>query len=252
MVNNNISIKSSNYPQDSLSKSIILHLTPGILTTIAFIIFIPIINSIGFPSRFAFLIAGICVLIPIELGFLLYLGMKKNKKISLIGIVFYRKSMPLKQYIIILPLFLFYALFITMVVAPPIDNFIFNTFFSWLPDWFILSISLEYSKTILLTINILSFVVNGFMGPIIEELFFRGYLLPRISRLKIWGVFINVALHSLYHLWMPWRIPTLILMGFPLAIVIWWKKNLYLGMITHVIGNVLGPILMFIQILSIP
>jgi len=38
----------------------------------------------------------------------------------------------------------------------------------------------------------------------------------------------------------------------PAAFAIWWKKNIYLGMIIHVVGNVLGSIVTLASILSLP
>ena len=38
----------------------------------------------------------------------------------------------------------------------------------------------------------------------VEELYFRGYLLPRISRLGAWAPLVNTVLFSLYHLFTPW------------------------------------------------
>jgi len=44
---------------------------------------------------------------------------------------------------------------------------------------------------------LLGLAVNGFVAPITEELYLRGYLLPRISRFKVWAPLINGGLHSL-------------------------------------------------------
>ena len=38
----------------------------------------------------------------------------------------------------------------------------------------------------------LGFLLNGFFGPFVEELYFRGYLLPRIPSSKRWAPLINV------------------------------------------------------------
>jgi len=103
----------------------------------------------------------------------------------------------------------------------------------------------------LLITALLGLVVNGFFGPITEELYFRGYLLPRISRFKMWAPAFNGVLHSLYHFWMPWQAPGLILGLLPAAFVVWWKRNIYLGMIIHVVGNTLGSILTLATILNL-
>jgi membrane protease YdiL (CAAX protease family) len=100
-----------------------------------------------------------------------------------------------------------------------------KTLFFWLPDWFFLSLLPKYSKSLLLITALLGLVVNGFLAPITEELYFRGYLLPRISRYKAWAPVFNGVLHSLYHFWMPWQVPGLLLGLLPAAFVVWWNKK---------------------------
>jgi membrane protease YdiL (CAAX protease family) len=228
-----------------------LHLLPGALTTILFIIAAPALNSLGYPSNFAFLLLGLFVLVPFELGFLFYQGKKRNGALSLKRIVLYRETMPVRQYVLLATALLLYANFVLVVVYPPIAQMLVKTLFFWLPDWYFLSSSLEYTKSVLLMTALLGLFVNGFVAPITEELYFRGYLLPRISRLKAGAPVLNGVLHSLYHFWMPWQVPGLILGLLPAAFVVWWKRNIYLGMIVHVVGNVLGSILTIVTILSL-
>jgi membrane protease YdiL (CAAX protease family) len=238
--------------QQPILQSIALHLLPGVLTSLVYVMAAQSLNSLGCPSNFALLLAGLLVLIPFELGFLFYQAKKRNGTLSLNGIVLYREPMPLKQYVLLAATLLLYANFILVVVYPPVAQMLTRTLFFWLPDWFFLSLSLEYSKSVLFVTASLGLVVNGFVGPITEELYFRGYLLPRISRVKVWAPVINGMLHSLYHFWMPWQVPGLILGLLPAAFVVWWKKNIYLGMIIHVTGNVFGSIVTLASILSLP
>jgi membrane protease YdiL (CAAX protease family) len=228
-----------------------LHLLPGALTTILFIIAAPALNSLGYPSNFAFLLLGLFVLVPFELGFLFYQGKKRNGALSLKRIVLYRETMPVRQYVLLATALLLYANFVLVVVYPPIAQMLVKTLFFWLPDWYFLSSSLEYTKSVLLMTALLGLFVNGFVAPITEELYFRGYLLPRISRLKAGAPVLNGVLHSLYHFWMPWQVPGLILGLLPAAFVVWWKRNIFLGMIVHVVGNALGSILTMVTILSL-
>jgi len=238
--------------QQPILPSITLHLLPGVLTTLVYVITAPLLNSMGYPSNFAFLLTGLFVLVPFELGFLLYLGRKRNGTLSLNGIVLYRESMPIKQYVLFAVPLLVYANFMLVVVYPPIAQILTRNLFYWLPSWFFLSLSTEYSKPVLLMTAFLGLAVNGFIGPITEELYFRGYLLPRISRFDMLAPVINGVFHSLYHFWMPWQVPGWILALLPAAFVVWWKRSIYLSMIIHVTGNVLGSMVTLASILSLP
>ena len=64
----------------------------------------------------------------------------------------------------------------------------------------------EYSREAWLVTLGAYFILNGFVGPIVEELYFRGYLLPRMEWMGRWAPLVNVSLFSLYHFWSPWQI----------------------------------------------
>jgi uncharacterized protein len=51
-----------------------------------------------------------------------------------------------------------------------------------------------------------------------EELYFRGYLLPRLYRFGIWAPLINISLFSLYHYWTPWGVLSRIVMLLPMGL----------------------------------
>lgn len=136
-----------------------------------------------------------------------------------------------------------------LFIEPPLDHYLIKTLFSWLPHWFFFfddigeNISL-YSRSAIIVTWVLGLLLNGIGGPIVEELYFRGYLMPRISRLKGWAPLINVLLFSLYHFFTPWQNPVRILALTPLVYVVWWKRNIYLSILTHCILNTDGMLIM--------
>jgi len=244
-VENHIPDSERDIEQHSLLKSVILHLLPGIFIFLFFIILTPILTEKGFPTLFGLFLAVMLVLVPFELGYILYQAKKKNKTLSLEGIVLYRQKIPKWQHFVIIPLFLAWAFITFFLIAPPIQDHLRVEYFSWLPDWFFLSYNIENaSKSVLLATWILGILFNGIAGPIVEELYFRGYLLPRISRLKGWAPLLNVVLFSVYHFFSPWRNLERILALLPGAYIIQWKKNIYLGIIPHCLLNTTGMLLM--------
>jgi membrane protease YdiL (CAAX protease family) len=242
---NHISTHTVDTEQHSLAVSVILHLLPGILILAFFVAFTPFLTEKGFPTLFCLFLAVAVVLIPFELGYILYQARRKNKTFSLNGIVLYRRKIPLWQYVALIPPFLAWALVAYFVIAPPIQGSLKDEYFSWLPAWFFLDHNLaQSSKSVLLATWIMGVLFNGIAGPVVEELYFRGYLLPRISRLKVWAPLLNVFLFSVYHLFSPWRNLERILALLPGAYIIQWKKNIYLGIIPHCLLNTTGMILM--------
>lgn len=79
----------------------------------------------------------------------------------------------------------------------------------------------------------LGVVVVGFAGPIVEEFYFRGYLLPRLSRFGAGLPLLHATLFSIYHFWTPWQNPSRILLSTAMSYVVWGKRNLYLAMVAH-------------------
>ena len=73
-------------------------------------------------------------------------------------------------------------------------------------------------------------------------MYFRGFLLPRLSSLKGWAPLVNVLLFSLYHFFSPWQNLARIIGFVPMVYVAWWKRNIYLGMIVHCVGNTVGAL----------
>ncbi|UCD48520.1 MAG: CPBP family intramembrane metalloprotease [Phycisphaerales bacterium] len=231
--------------QHSLSRSLVLHLLPGVLILLFFAALAPVLRSLGFPSLLAQFLAVTFALIPFELGCILYQAKRQNRTWSLKGIVLYREKIPNWQYVAFIPPLLAWALVCFILISPPIDKVLIESYFSWLPDWFFLYIEPgAYSKGALWLTWFVGVLFNGLAGPMVEELYFRGYLLPRVSRLKGWAPIWNVVLFSVYHFFTPWQNPARILALLPGAHLIQWKKNIYLGMIPHCLLNTTGMLLM--------
>lgn len=232
------SMLNSSIKQHTILQTIGLHLLPGAVLTLAFVLLDPWLRQYHLPPLLAFLISILLVLVPLELGWICFLGSRRNNKFSLNGIVLNREPLPLKDYFLLIPFLLIWSIAVFTVLGN-LDQTILSNFFSWLPDWFQFSQfnPADYSQSARNTTFILFLLLNGFAGPIVEELYFRGYLLPRMEYLKGWAPLVNVLLFSLYHFFSPWQFFTRILAFYPLAYVVRWKSNIFLSMITHCLLN---------------
>ncbi len=233
--------------QHSILKSVVLSLAPGLLVLLFFVIFAPHGSRLGLPPILVIFTAIPLVLVPFELGYLLRQGKKLNGRITLERVVLFRDKLSIWQFLWLVPILLFWAAFCFGVLAPKIDPVITSRFFSWLPGFFSLEMTAkgmaQFSKTVLWITLALGLVFNGLIGPVVEELYFRGYLLPRLSKIGGWAPALNVLLFSLYHFFSPWQNITRILALLPYVYVVWWKRNIYIGVITHCALNTIGMIL---------
>jgi membrane protease YdiL (CAAX protease family) len=212
-----------------------LSLIPGALLTLAFVVFAPLAKTLGLPPLAALLAGIVVVLVPVELGIVLRAGP-----------VPYRGRVPLRTWAWLVPALIvvaFAGFGSGMVVEPAIRA----ALFGWLPDWFVTPLPVdrigEYSSAAWIGTLIAFFVVNGVVGPVVEELYFRGYLLPRMRYLGRWAPLINVTLFSLYHFWSPWQLLSRIAGFGPTVYAVHRQRSVRLGMVVHCTLNIVGVII---------
>lgn len=236
--------------QHSLGRAIVLHLLPGALITLCFAILAPLVRAAGFPSLFAIFLAIALVLIPCELGYLLREGVRRNGRPSLDGVVLYRERTPPRLLVpLVLGLFLWSG--VSLGVAALLDRPLIAALFGWLPGWFFLAEDFAaYSRPALLITWALGLVANGIAGPVVEELYFRGYLLPRLERFEAWAPALNTLLFSLYHFFTPWQNIGRIVGLLPLVYAVRWRRDIRIGIVVHVAGNLFAMFAMLPQMLG--
>jgi membrane protease YdiL (CAAX protease family) len=186
--------------------------------------------------------------VPFELGVVLWAGRGQSGLLSAIP---YRRSMLLRDWLWLVPALILLA-FVGFGVHQMIEPALIDRFFGWLPEWFVKPIQPdrvgEYATGAWIVTIAAYFAINGFVGPIVEELYFRGYLLPRMERFGRWAPLANVSLFSLYHFWSPWQLVARILGFGPTAYAVHWKRNVYLGMVVHCSLNTLGVLLVALMV----
>jgi hypothetical protein len=101
-----------------------------------------------------------------------------------------------------------------------------------------------------LVIYLFNFLVVALLAPTVEELYFRGYLLPRMPRMRGWAPVVHAALFALYHTWTPWMVVARTLALLPLILIVRRKRNLYVGIIAHCLLNAIDVVVGFAYILG--
>jgi membrane protease YdiL (CAAX protease family) len=96
---------------------------------------------------------------------------------------------------------------------------------------------------------ILVFILNGFLGPIVEEIYFRGYLLPRMGIFGKFAPLINTIVFSIYHFFTPYQNVTRIIGVTPMIYSIWINKDLRIGLIVHCMLNTIGNVALLMMLL---
>ena len=249
----NNSTSTQRNDQHSLAKSFLLHTAPGGLVTVVFFLFKPLLDSRGYPPLLAFLLTILLIDIPFMLGVMLKEGKKLNRRYSLEGVVLYRKKISWKNFTMVF-IGAFLGVYILMMLVTPISNFLTENIFSGLPGWIFLEEQTQYeaySKNILVLIFTFQLVLTGIILPWVEELYFRGYLMPRISRYEKSTPLLGGLFFGLYHVWQLYSFPTVFLLGAALGYVVWWKKDICLGIGLHVFANALVRLVLLMSILVV-
>ncbi len=220
-----------------LALSIALHLVPGALIVAAyFLIGEPIVKAIGYPVFLAWAIALAVILAPVQFG-LLWLGRKRTGRYTLRGVLSYRDKPISRGKIIALIAGLIVWMTVVSLSLIPLDNLVFDKFFTWIPFEGAGSSATTYldgyTQSQLVITMLICLPLTGFTLPLIEEYYFRGFLLPRISHLN-WGApVLNTVLFSVYHFWAPWAVLSKIIFMFPAVWLVWRKQDIRVSIGMH-------------------
>jgi uncharacterized protein len=235
-------VRKVTIPQHPLLTSIILHLLPGVVFLAFWFLVAPLVQRWGLPVAIAGSLAILFGQLPLVLGILLYQSRKETGHFSLRGVIAYRRPVPLWQYLVFVPLLCIWY-FQASSIWTSFQKDLFTSLL-WLPRWLENPLPFidqgPYSPLVTTITLGVALISSGIIAPIIEELYFRGFLLPRIDRLGVWAVLLNVSLFAFHHLWTPLVNPGRILAWFPIIFIVWRKQNIYIGLYVHLITNMVG------------
>lgn len=221
----------------STTQSVILHLLPGILVGCFYLLIRQPVVNMGYPSIIALILAYAFIVIPVELGYLLVQGKKKTGRFTLRGIISYRNSIPWWQYLVWVVI-IFVATGAIVTLFKPVDVFLQERLFFWMPE---INYGLDgnYSRKTLIVTYSLVFIFVAVLTPLVEELYFRGYLLPRMK--GKYATLFHSFLFATQHVLEPWMIITRTLGFLPILFGV-KKKNIYVGIIVHILCNTVNVV----------
>lgn len=135
----------------------------------------------------------------------------------------------------------FLVAYALVTLASPLTGILTEQIFSELPQWIFLDEQSQYqayTKNVLVAIFTFQLILTGVVLPWTEELYFRGYLLPRITRFGKWTPLIGGLLFGLYHSWQAFGFVSVFLLGAVLGYVVWWQRDIRLSISLHIVANI--------------
>jgi len=222
----------------SLRKTLFLHLAPGIPFTLAFLPAAWLVNRAGGSTYLALLLC-VPLLLVCEVGVLIV--ERKRINWSWRSIIVPRGSRGVLVLDILLSVAAIYAIAqVASALAIPSRTAILSAMAAWLPPWAIFGDIPAGIPPYTLWVGLF---LSGLAASIIEELYYRAFLLPRIPVSGRWAPAVNAALHSICHFYTPWNYLVFFLAFLPLAYYVRLRGNLLPTIITHILFNSAGVIL---------
>lgn len=236
------------------AKGLILRIfIPTIVLSLSYLLLGHVCNI---PHILLFCILGTVILMPMELGIIFSASKKENVAYSLKSAFVGQEKQPLWKVLIIAFVFFGIAGLLSAFVAP-IENQIFAEMraavLSNLPigfDWTNYEYMKSFSKPILIFTCVYYGVFNVLIGPITEELFFRGYLTSHYKMQSSFTPILIAVLFSLYHFWLPFNNIFRILAFAPVAYVAYKKKNIYISICFHCLCNLFSVVGFVLEVLG--
>jgi membrane protease YdiL (CAAX protease family) len=227
---------------------IALHLLPGLIFAGFFFVLSRVFIQRGLTGYLALLITILFCLAPVELGVMIFWSARFTGRRSLMEAVVYNQPGNIID-CIVLPFFLFFFWSVLSVVLYPISQYLEAHLTVWLPAWttqealangLLLISPSQRSITIFLAI-----LLSCFVAPVVEELYFRGFLLPRMEHLGRTAPVVNSFLFAIYHFYSPGNVPGIFATFLPISYVVMVEKNWRIGTVVHSFFNLWGVFWMF-------
>ena len=231
-------------------KIIILHLLPGLMINLGYLMALKIEAFNYLPRTILLGISAAIFAVIFELGYLLYISKKETNSFNIFKVLKFKKILSLKQnlgYTFVLIVIIGSLMKLTAPISEKLFDHVFffiNTEYNFIQDM------TAFSKNLIIWTAVVSFLSFTLLVPIIEELYFRGYLLPRMKWMGSFGVVIHSLLFAVYHFWSPWLILSRFIALTPLFYVVYKKKSMLLGIIVHCLANFITVIELLIIIMN--
>lgn len=237
--------------QHTVLRSVLLHLTPGAIAVLTYLyIWVPLTETFALPRQLAFVLMDVLVLLPLLLLFLFHLGWRRNGTLTLDGVVANRRRLPARD---LAPLVAGLFAWAVLVIAflSWVDDLLFERVFYWVPVAFLTETEIGgHVPAILIGTHVASVVIVGVAAPIVEELYFRGFLLPRVRWMGRWAPVWHTVLFTCYHFWSPWRFVTRVVFSLPVVYAVRRTQSISVGIWWQCLGNVIGELITFAAVMQ--
>lgn len=242
--------------QLSVSKLLLAVFIPSTIAFIGFHFVLPQVVNSGTPVLIAYGYTASTMLFTVfVVGILLSIKEAKELNITILTRLCF-KNLDWKQ-TLIATLIAVIAILLSLL-AGPLNKIVVNLFNINIPSYlpFFLNPTIDPLTADPMVISsgisllgrwdILSlFFITIFLNILTEEIYFRGWLLPKLSKYGQWSWVINGTLFALYHTFQLWLLPVILIASLCFAFLTYKSRSILPALIAHLVLNSLNLIVLF-------
>lgn len=227
---------------------------PSLFAFFGFRMVLPWLVSNGYPKILMWgIVASIMLFTFAIIGFILVRKEADKLNISLKERLLIKKVSK-KQWLICLVIMIV-GILLAQAVSPFINSFIEFTGFTipdYMPFWLDPSINPMETDMEILSPNYpiknnyvmaLVMAVTLILNILVEEIYFRAWLLPKMQSLGKWSWVVNGVLFALYHTFQLWLFPMLVIISLSITLTVYLSKSILPAFTMHFIANFLLSII---------
>lgn len=226
-----------------------LHLIPGVLIAAVYYALARYAAGADVPVYMALMYTIALCLVPVELGVLWLWRLKNSRSGAGEAVVAYRHKGSVSDYTV-LPVLLFALFAIISLAVYPLQQLLEAKLASLVPAYARtenlldgLATASAGQRNAALTAGL---ILSGLAAPLVEETYFRGFLLPRMKAAGCLAPVLSALLFAVYHFFAPWNAPVIFVAFIPVVFVVWLKKDFLIGAVAHCMINIWGVVQVFI------
>jgi len=225
--------------QISARQAALLQLAPAFASLPFYAVLAWFLAGQGIPNLFALLFTILLIEVPVSWIIMVrHVRREHDGRFTLAAAFPWRTAVPWWQYLVIgVPVTIFSTVMVAGV-SPQFQTLLLESFFDGLPGWFVMNpgpgMFSTLSRELLLTLWVLMLFGMVLVGGMTQELFARGFLLPRTQNLGRWAPAFNALFFAIFHLISPWNWLPFFLMVLPWAYLVWWRRSVKIGLFIHV------------------
>jgi uncharacterized protein len=215
--------------------AVLLHLAPGALVMAGYLALLPLARALQLPPGLALTGAVALLGVPLQLGLLLH-----ARRRGPAGAVAFRRRLPPGRLAALAGSCLAVAAGLYLWLEP-ITTGLERHVLGWLPVAWFVDAGWDVSRTALVAALLVSLVVDGLISPAVQELYFRGHLMPRLPVAgPLLAPLASAALFAAQHLWQPQLVVFIFAVQVLLGVLVWRTRCLTVAVLVHSAANIIA------------